>query len=94
MLNRTSRSRRTARTGYAYQPPEYERRRAACPEAPRTVRTGYACQPRACRTYHVPYCGTTQVMNRQSLTIFLDWLNGERGGVNVGGQRYAMRFVW
>ena len=33
-------------------------------------------------------------MNRQSLTIFLDWLNGERGGVNVGGQRYAMRFVW
>ena len=35
-----------------------------------------------------------QVMNRQSLTIFLDWLNGERGGVNVGGQRYAMRFVW
>ena len=33
--------------------PPYERRRAACPEAPHTVRPGYAYQPRACRTYRV-----------------------------------------
>ena len=33
-------------------------------------------------------------MIRRSLTIFLDWLNGRRGGVRFGGKRYAMRFVW
>ena len=33
-------------------------------------------------------------MIRQSLSIFLDWLNGERGGVKIGGSSYAMRFVW
>ena len=46
---RTPRSRRTVRTGYAYQPPAcctYQRRRAACPGPSRTVRTGYAYQPR------------------------------------------------
>ena len=34
------------------------------------------------------------VMIRQSLNVFLDWLNGKRGGVRIGGQRFAMRFVW
>ena len=55
-LTRTPRGLRTVRTGYAYQPPAcctYQRRRAACPEAPRTVRTPYAYQPRAYRTYRV-----------------------------------------
>lgn len=33
-------------------------------------------------------------MIRQSLSIFLDWLNGQRGGVKIGDARYAMRFVW
>ena len=39
-LTRTSRSLRTVRTGYAYQPPAcytYQRRRAACLEAPRAL---------------------------------------------------------
>ena len=42
-----------------YQPPAcctYQRRRAACAEAPRTVRTGYAYRSRAVRT---AYRGTT-----------------------------------
>ena len=46
------------RTSYAYQPPAcrtYQRRRAACPEAPSTVHTPYTYQPRQCRTYHVPW---------------------------------------
>ena len=34
------------------------------------------------------------VMIRQSLSIFLDWLNGVRGGVEINGLKYAMRFVW
>eukprot|EP00966_Prymnesium_polylepis_P222464 5146755-Prymnesium_polylepis.1 len=33
-------------------------------------------------------------MIRQSLSIFLDWLNGDRGGVQFGGKKYAMRFTW
>ena len=32
-------------------------------------------------------------MIHQSLMIFLDWLHGVRGGVQFGGERYAMRFV-
>lgn len=55
------------------------------------TRTSLGC---AIRTMPMYRTVALQVMNRQSLTIFLDWLNGERGGVNVGGQRYAMRFVW
>ena len=55
MLTRTSRSPRTVRTGYTYQPlaqRTYLRHRAAA--APR-VRTSYASQPRVCRTYRVPW---------------------------------------
>jgi hypothetical protein len=34
-----------------------------------------------------------QVM-RNSILIFLDWINLERGGVEVGGLRKAMEFTW
>eukprot|EP00964_Phaeocystis_antarctica_P150953 scaffold118480_cov75-Phaeocystis_antarctica.AAC.2 len=50
VLTRTPRGLPTVRMGHAYQ-----RRRAACPEAPRTVRTGYAYQPRVCCMYRVPW---------------------------------------
>ena len=46
---------------YAYQPPAYQRHRAACPGgALLYVRRTRRYQPRACRTYRA-YRGTTQV---------------------------------
>ena len=30
----------------------------------------------------------------QSAVLFIDWLNSERGGLRVGGRRYAMRTVY
>ena len=64
VLTRTSRSLRTVRTGYAYQPPmccTTQRHRVAWHGGGTTVRTLCAYQPRAaCRTYRVP-CGTPQV---------------------------------
>ena len=31
---------------------------------------------------------------RYTAELFLDWLNLEKGGLMVGGERYSMRFVW
>ena len=39
------------------------------------------------------YIGYSVTM-RRSATIFLDWFNGVRGGVQIGSSRYAMRLVW
>jgi hypothetical protein len=39
------------------------------------------------------YNGYT-VAHTRAIQLFLDWLNDERGGLTVGGQRYGMRFVW
>jgi len=32
--------------------------------------------------------------HRRALKMFADWVNGERGGLAVGGQRYGIRFHW
>ena len=32
--------------------------------------------------------------HRHALKMFADWVNGERGGLAVGGQRYGIRFHW
>ena len=31
---------------------------------------------------------------RYTAELFLDWVNLEKGGLMVGGERYSMRFVW
>ena len=46
----------------------YQRRRAACPEAPRTVRMPYAYRPRPCRTYRVPWYHPGGALLRASST--------------------------
>ena len=34
------------------------------------------------------------MMIQRTLMIFADWVNGEKGGLRVGDQRYGVRFVW
>ena len=62
-LTRTPRGLRAVRTGYAYQLSAcctYQRRRAACPEAPSTVRTPHASSLGwDCTTVRTAYLGTT-----------------------------------
>jgi ABC-type branched-subunit amino acid transport system substrate-binding protein len=33
-------------------------------------------------------------MQQNAMKLFLDWMNDERGGLQVGDKTYAMRFVW
>eukprot|EP00964_Phaeocystis_antarctica_P160631 scaffold132402_cov57-Phaeocystis_antarctica.AAC.2 len=70
MLTRTSRSLRTVRTGYAYQPPAYvpEAQGSCCA----MVRTSCAYQPRVCRTYRVPWHPRRQRLHRQGVECRLD----------------------
>lgn len=40
-------------------------------------------------TYH-----TYSAMIRRSLQLFAEWMNSERGGLTVQGNRYALAFAW
>lgn len=40
-----------------------------------------------------PFYGYSR-MQRRALVMFVDWVNGERGGLRVGDKTYGMRCVW